>query len=108
MFYYLIIIIDFSALILISIFPFCIEISITQFLIREQRISSPKLPTEIPEYNQEFIDDMNSLLESYRQEGKEQLFSADMELLAEAYRGAGYTHLFLQSVEALIRSLIYR
>jgi len=84
------------------------KISIAQFIIREHRISAPLLPAEIPEYNQKFIDDMKSLLESYRQQGKEQLFCADMELLTEAYRGAGYTDLFLESVEALIRSLISR
>lgn len=73
------------------------------------RISSrARLPTEIPEYNQQFIDDMKSLLESYKQDGKEQLFSTDMELLTEAYRGDGYTDLFIQSVEALIRSLTPR
>lgn len=87
---------------------FSVEISIAQFIIREHRISAPLLPAEIPEYNQKFIDDMKSLLESYRQQGKEQLFCADMELLTEAYRGAGYTDLFLESVEALIRSLISR
>lgn len=51
---------------------------------------------------------MKALLESYKQDGKEQLFSTDMELLAEAYRGDGYTDLFIQSVEALIRSLTPR
>lgn len=90
------------------VFLFSAEISIAQFVIREYRISSPQLPTEIPEYNQEFIDDMKSLLESYRLQGKEQLFSSDMELLAEAYRGAGYTDSFLECVEALIRSLMSR
>ena len=71
-------------------------------------MSSPLLTAEIPEYNQDFIDDMKSLLESYRQQGKEQWFNADMKLLSEAYRGAGYTELFFQSVEALIRSLTSR
>ena len=51
---------------------------------------------------------MKSLLDSYKQDGKEQLFSTDMELLTEAYRGDGYTDLFIQSVEALIRSLTPR
>ncbi|KAJ7388076.1 hypothetical protein OS493_039963 [Desmophyllum pertusum] len=83
------------------------KIAITQFVIREHK-NSTQLSTEIPEYNQKFIDDMKSLLISYRIQGKEQLFRADMELLAGAYRGAGYTDLFLQSVEALIRSLLSR
>ena len=92
-----------------DLFLFPIEISVAQFIIREKRISSSaRLPTEIPEYNQQFIDDMKSLVESYKQDGKEQLFSTDMELLAEAYRGDGYTDLFIQSVEALIRSLTTR
>ena len=85
-----------------------VEISIAQFIVKEHRISSPPLPTEIPEYNQKFIDDMKSLLENYRQQDKEKLFRADMELLAEAYREAGYTDLFVESVEALIRSLLAR
>ncbi|XP_067055781.1 uncharacterized protein [Acropora muricata] len=84
------------------------KISIAQFIVKEHRISSPPLPTEIPEYNQKFIDDMKSLLENYRQQDKEKLFRADMELLAEAYREAGYTDLFVESVEALIRSLLAR
>lgn len=89
------------------IFLFPVEISIVQFIIREHK-NSTQLSTEIPEYNQTFIDDMKSLLESYRIQGKEQLFVTDMERLAEAYRGEGYTDLFLQSVEALIRSLLSR
>lgn len=84
------------------------KISITQFIIKEHRISSPLLPTEIPEYNNKFIEDMKSLLENYRQQDKEKLFRSDMELLAEAYREAGYTDLFVESVEALIRSLLSR
>ncbi|KAL9974713.1 hypothetical protein ACROYT_G011786 [Oculina patagonica] len=83
------------------------KISITQFIIKEHK-NSTQLSTEIPEYNQTFIDDMKSLLESYRIQGKEKLFVTDMELLADAYRGEGYTDLFLQSVEALIRSLLSR
>ena len=88
-------------------FSFFIEISITQFVINEHKSSSQQ-STEIPEYNQKFIDDMKSLLESYRIQGREKLFLADMELLAGAYKTAGYTDLFLQSVEALIRSLVSR
>lgn len=83
------------------------KISITQFVINEHKSSSQQ-STEIPEYNQKFIDDMKSLLESYRIQGREKLFLADMELLAGAYKTAGYTDLFLQSVEALIRSLVSR
>lgn len=91
-----------------NIFSFPLEISITQFVIKEHKNSAQLLSTEIPEYNQTFIDDMKSLLESYRMLEKEQLFVADMQLLGEAYREAGYTDLFLQSVEALIRSLLSR
>lgn len=94
-------------LIQLFFFSFPLEISITQFIIKEHK-NSTQLSTEIPEYNQNFIDDMKSLLESYRTLGKEQLFVEDMQLLGEAYKGAGYTDLFLQSVEALIRSLLSR
>ena len=90
-----------------TFFSFPLEISITQFIIKDHK-NSAQLSTEIPEYNQTFIDDMKSLLESYRMLEKEQSFVTDMQLLGEAYREAGYTDLFLQSVEALIRSLVSR
>ena len=75
-------------------------------MIRENRSSTQTL--EIPEYNQTFIEDVRSLLESYRLQGKEAKFPRDMALLVEFYRDAGFSDLFVQSVEALVRSLLAR
>ena len=91
---------------LLKLPPIFTEIYIAESLIREYKTVLSPDTLSITEYNENFIKDMNILLESYRAQGREEHFLPDMKLLVEAYRTAGYSELFIQSLEALVRSLM--